>query len=169
MSSIQVELTKTLRNLADHMGNLLSLATLANLASLQGKLSNQESRSSTPLWLQSVSHFFGPKRGLKTMDLVVLRVILACSDSCSELTPVQAAESICLAIQICDRVEPEQKEAWNAANPSKIAKLREKVMRSGIDRGVQILVGQGLLAHELKHLTCDRVLPSSFLFFQQRH
>ncbi|RAH43421.1 uncharacterized protein BO95DRAFT_516470 [Aspergillus brunneoviolaceus CBS 621.78] len=139
MSSIQVELTKTLRNLADHMGNLLSLATLANLASLQGKLSDQESRSSTPLWLQSVSHFFGPKRGLKTMDLVVLRVILACSDSCSELTPVQAAESICLAIQICDRVEPEQKEAWNAANPSKIAKLREKVMRSGIDRGVQIL------------------------------
>ncbi|PYH80737.1 hypothetical protein BO82DRAFT_337544 [Aspergillus uvarum CBS 121591] len=139
MSSIQVELTKTLRNLADHMGNLLSLATLANLASLQGKLSNQESRSSTPLWLQSVGNFFGPKRGLKTMDLVVLRVILACSDSCSELTPAQAAESICLAIQICDRVEPEQKEAWNAANPSKIAKLREKVMRSGIDRGVQIL------------------------------
>ncbi|OJK00732.1 hypothetical protein ASPACDRAFT_117135 [Aspergillus aculeatus ATCC 16872] len=139
MSSIQVELTKTLRNLADHMGNLLSLATLANLASLQGRLSNQESRSSTPQWLQSVSHFFGPKRGLKTMDLVVLRVILACSDSCSELTPVQAAESICLAIQICDRVEPEQKAAWNAANPSKIAKLQEKVMRSGIDRGVQIL------------------------------
>ncbi|PYH44921.1 uncharacterized protein BP01DRAFT_341674 [Aspergillus saccharolyticus JOP 1030-1] len=158
MSSIQIELTKTLRNLADHMGNLLSLATLANLALLQGKLSNEEIRASTPMWLQSVNHFFGPKRGLKTMDLVVLRVILACSDSCSDLTPSQAAESICLAIQICDRVEPEQKEAWNSVNQSKIAKLREKVTRTGIDRGVQIL-GATFLSSILPTATLSPEIP----------
>ncbi|RAL10612.1 uncharacterized protein BO97DRAFT_349107 [Aspergillus homomorphus CBS 101889] len=156
MSRIQVELTKTLRNLSDHMGNLLCLATFANLASLQGSLSKQEARSYSPLWLQSVNNFFGPKRGLKTMDLVVLR----------------AAESICLAIEICDRVEPEQREAWIAANPSKIAKLREKVTRNGIDRDVQNLGATFLvsilptaaLSSEIPQLALDWIFSKTNYF-----
>ncbi|RAK96539.1 uncharacterized protein BO80DRAFT_391490 [Aspergillus ibericus CBS 121593] len=139
MSSLQVELTKTLRNLSDHMGNLLCLATFARMASLQDLDAGKGCVRFVPSWLQSVNHFFGPKRGLKTLDLVFLRVILACSDSCSDLTVDQAAESICLAIEICDRVEQGQRECWITANSSKIAKLREKVTRSGIDRSVQLL------------------------------
>ncbi|GKZ31251.1 hypothetical protein AbraIFM66950_011580 [Aspergillus brasiliensis] len=139
MASLQVELTKTLRNLSDHMGNLLCLATFARMASLEDSATEKGCVRFVPSWLQSVNHFFGPKRGLKTLDLVVLRVILACSDSCSDLTVDQAAESIRLAIEICDRVEQEQRESWVKANASKIAKLREKITRSGIDPGVQML------------------------------
>lgn len=143
MASLQVELTKTLRNLSDHMGNLLCLATFARMASLEDSATEKGCVRFVPSWLQSVNHFFGPKRGLKTLDLVVLRVILACSDSCSDLTVDKAAESIRLAIEICDRVEPEQRESWVKANGSKIAKLREKITRSGIDSGVQMLVCAG--------------------------
>ncbi|PYH65257.1 uncharacterized protein BO88DRAFT_372953 [Aspergillus vadensis CBS 113365] len=139
MASLQVELTKTLRNLSDHMGNLLCLATFARMASLEDPGTEKGCVRFVPSWLQSVNHFFGPKRGLKTLDLVVLRVILACSDSCSDLTVDKAAESIRLAIEICDRVEPEQRESWVKANGSKIAKLREKITRSGIESGVQML------------------------------
>ncbi|PLB52423.1 hypothetical protein P170DRAFT_378212 [Aspergillus steynii IBT 23096] len=138
MSNLQVELTKTLRNLDDHTGNLLCLATFAQIAS--SKIAQVDNgHEQCPPWLQNVKHFFGPKRGLKTLDLVVLRVILACSASCNSLTTEQASESIRLAIEICDIVEPGQRECWIAANSTKIAKLCEKVTRSGIDRGVQIL------------------------------
>ncbi|PWY79481.1 hypothetical protein BO94DRAFT_567803 [Aspergillus sclerotioniger CBS 115572] len=139
MSSLQVELTKTLRNLSDHMGNILCLATFARMASLQDLNAEEGCVRFVPSWLQNVNHFFGPKRGLKTLDLVFLRVILACSDSCNDLTVDQAAESIRLAIEICDRVEQGQRECWITANSSKIAKLREKVTRNGIDRSVQLL------------------------------
>ncbi|KAH8426462.1 uncharacterized protein LDX57_004200 [Aspergillus melleus] len=138
MSNIQVELTKTLRNLDDHTGNLLCLATFAQIASSNNSQMNNGPEQG-PSWLQNVKHFFGPKRGLKTLDLVVLRVIFACSASCNSLTAEQATESIRLAIEICGIVEPEQRECWIGANSTKIAKLSEKVTRPGIDRGVQIL------------------------------
>ena len=121
-----------------------------------------------PSWLQNVKHFFGPKRGLKTLDLVVLRVILACSASCNSLTAEQASESIRLAIEICDIVEPGQRECWIAANSTKITKLCEKVTRSGIERGVQILVRPSLAIFGPSLIFQGRNLPgfpsSSFGF-----
>ncbi|GKZ81066.1 hypothetical protein AnigIFM56816_005577 [Aspergillus niger] len=174
MASLQVELTKTLRNLSDHMGNLLCLATFARMASLEDSGSEKGCVRFVPLWLQSVNHFFGPKRGLKTLDLVVLRVILACSDSCSDLTVDQAAESIRLAIEICDRVEQEQRDTWIKANASKIAKLREKITRSGIDPGVQLLGATFLasllpvatLSTDIARVAVDRLMTqdSKFVF-----
>lgn len=139
MSNLQMELTKTLRNLDDHTGNLLCLATFAQIAA--SKLAQMgNGQEQCPSWLQNIKHFFGAKRGLKTLDLVVLRVILACSASCNSLTSEQATESIRLALEICDAVEPEQREQWIGANSTKSAKLCEKVTRPGIDQGVQILV-----------------------------
>lgn len=135
MSTLQLELTKTLRNLDDHMGNLFCLATFARIANADIKHGPQ-----APVWLGNIRHFFGPKRGLKTLDLVVLRVILACSSSCNNLTVTKAAESVSLAIEVCDSVEMDRKQAWIAGNSSKIAKLHEKVMRDGIDQEVQMMV-----------------------------
>ncbi|KAJ0422163.1 hypothetical protein BJY00DRAFT_281111 [Aspergillus carlsbadensis] len=132
MSSLQTELTKTLRDLKDHMGNLLCLATFARLAS-------SWSFVEVPSWLQNVKNFFGPKRGPKTLDLVILRVILACSANCEGLTAEQSAESIHLAIEICNRVDMTQRRCWIEGNPIKIAKLIEKATRDGIDHSVQIL------------------------------
>ncbi|KAL4892920.1 hypothetical protein BDV59DRAFT_178968 [Aspergillus ambiguus] len=137
MSSLQSELTKTLRNLDDHMGNLLCLSTFAQISASWRKHKDYDHQA--PPWLQSINHFFGPKRGLKTLDLVVLRVILACSANCSSLTPDKAADSIRLAIGICETVERSQRDSWVKANAPKIAKLCEKVTRSGIDPDVQML------------------------------
>lgn len=140
MSNMQVEFTKTLRNLDDHMGNLLCLATFARIASIRHDGFTNKHGPEAPSWLLNIRHFFGPKRGLKTLDLVVLRVILACSSNCNSLAPPQAAESIRLAICIADAIEPEQKQAWIAGNSSKIAKLCEKVARDGLDREIQMMV-----------------------------
>ncbi|KAJ5154576.1 uncharacterized protein N7500_010015 [Penicillium coprophilum] len=138
MSNLQVEFTKTLRNLDDHMGNLLCLATFAQIATALNTTSQNQHGSEAP-WLLSIKHFFGQKRGLKTLDLVVLRVILACSSSCN-LAPPQAAESIRLAICIADAIEPEQKQAWIAGNNPKIAKLCEKAVRDGLYGQTQTMV-----------------------------
>ncbi|CAI7625521.1 unnamed protein product [Penicillium discolor] len=130
MSNLQLEFTKTLRNLDDHMGNLLCLATFAQIATALSTTSQNQHGSDSP-WLLNIKHFFGQKRGLKTLDLVVLRVILACSSSCN-LAPPDAAESIRLAICIADAIEPEQKQVWMAGNSLKIAKLCEKAVRDGL-------------------------------------
>ncbi|KAL4884723.1 hypothetical protein BJY04DRAFT_169746 [Aspergillus karnatakaensis] len=132
MSCFQTELTKTLRNLDDHMGNLLCLATFARLAA--ARTTEEE-----PMPLQNIRHFFGPKRGLKTLDLVVLRVILACSSNYGNLSAEQSAESIRLGIDICGGVDNTQRERWIEGNSVKIAKLLEKVTRDGIDSSVQML------------------------------
>ncbi|KAJ6111937.1 hypothetical protein N7523_007998 [Penicillium sp. IBT 18751x] len=138
MSNLQTELTKTLRNIDDHMGNLLCLATFARIASNQKSHRHIQHGLEPPSWLLNIQHFFGAKRGLKTLDLVVLRVILACSSNCN-LPPSQAAESIRLAICVSDAVELEQKDAWVLNNSSKIAKLCEKVAKDGLDRESQVM------------------------------
>lgn len=140
MSTLKGELLKTLRNMDDHMGNLLCLATFARIVSSKKLSYDSEHGSQTPTWLQNIKHFFGPKRGLKTLDLVVLRVILVCSASCNNMTATDAAESVQLAIDICDTVEPEQKQVWISGNSPKVAKLEEKVTREGIPYEVQMMV-----------------------------
>ncbi|CEJ57176.1 hypothetical protein PMG11_05880 [Penicillium brasilianum] len=139
LSNLQLELTKTLRNLDDHMGNLLGLATFAQISMTHRKQIHQHHGMGTPSWLLNIQHFFGPKRGMKTLDLVVLRVILACSSNCNILTPAQAAESIRLAICIADAVEPDQKQSWLLNSSSKIAKLCEKVARENLNREIQVM------------------------------
>ncbi|KAJ5930443.1 hypothetical protein N7466_005936 [Penicillium verhagenii] len=145
MSNLQVEFTKTLRNLDDHMGNLLCLATFSRIASTPNNDLTNKHGPEVPPWLLNIRHFFGPKRGMKTLDLVVLRVILACSSNCNNLTPPQAADSIRLAISIADAIEPEQKQTWISGNSSKIAKLCEKVARDGLDREIQMMGAAFLL------------------------
>ena len=116
-----------------------------------------------PMWLQNIRHFFGPKRGLKTMDLVVLRVILACSSSYGNLTAEQAAESIRLAISICDRVNQEQRERWIEENSIKVAKLLEKINRDSIDHSVQMLVSHKFESFGTSSKSADLVRVYHFL------
>jgi hypothetical protein len=149
MSNLQLEFTKTLRNLDDHMGNLLGLATFARISTTHRNQLDKHHGAGTASWLLNIQHFFGPKRGMKTLDLVVLRVILACSSNCNNLTPAQAAESIRLAICIADAVEPDQKNCWISGNSSKIAKLCEKVARENLNREIQVMVRTSPLAVSL--------------------
>ncbi|KAF7156422.1 hypothetical protein CNMCM5623_010092 [Aspergillus felis] len=171
MSSLQVELTKTLRNLDDHMGNLLCLATFARISSSWDTNAEGQHGAQFPSWLQNVKHFFGQKRGLKTLDLVILRVILACSAGCDNLPSRKASESICLAIEICDSVEQGQKDCWIANNAPKIAKLCEKVNRNGIDWQVQMM-GTAFLASLLPDSALSPEIPRlalQDLLAQERH
>ncbi|THC91000.1 hypothetical protein EYZ11_009530 [Aspergillus tanneri] len=137
MSSLQMELTKTLRTLHDQTENLLCLATFGQIVS-SNTAHDQNNQDQLPPWLQNIKYFFGPKRVLKTLELVVLR----------------SARSIRIAIEICDSVEQEQREYWISVNPSKAAKLCEKVTRNGIDRDVQILVcsGQSTMVDPLNYV-----------------
>jgi hypothetical protein len=144
MSNLQVEFTKTLRNFDDHMGNLLCLGTFAQIALARPPNSQDQHGSEAPSWLLNIHHFFGPKRGLKTLDLVVLRVILACSSS-SNLAPSEAAESIKLAIYIADAIQPGQKQTWMATNASKLAKLCEKAGRDGLDDEIRTMVSNSMV------------------------
>lgn len=141
MANLQLELTKPLRNMEDHMGILMSLATFARISSTQSEHQSplKKHGSEPPAWLLNIQHFFGPKRGQKTLDLVVLRVILACSSS-SSFTPSQAADSIRLAVSIVDNIDRDQKISWVASGSSKVAKLCDKVVRDGLDREVQLMV-----------------------------
>ncbi|KAJ5766847.1 uncharacterized protein N7511_004463 [Penicillium nucicola] len=144
MSNLQVEFTKILRNFDDHMGNLLCLGTFAQIALAQPPSSQNQHGSESISWLLNIKDFFGPKRGLKTLDLVVLRVILACSSSCS-LSPSQAAESIKLAIYIADVVQSDQKHSWMASNSSKLAKLCNKAGTDGLDDNIRTMACRFLL------------------------
>ena len=140
MSSLQSEFTKILRNFDSHMGNLLCLATFARIASTPYHDQSNKHGPNTPSWLLNIQNFFGSKRGLKTLDLVALHVILACSSNSNHLTPSEAAESIRLSISIADAVDPQQKQAWISANSPKIGKLCEKVARDGLDPEIQMMV-----------------------------
>ncbi|KAF7718766.1 Uncharacterized protein PECH_004247 [Penicillium ucsense] len=156
MSNMQAEITKTLRNLDDHMGNLLGLATFAEISASQPRQTNASPRGlGNASWLASIHDFFGSRRGMKTLDLVVLRVILACSSNCNHLTPAQAAESIGLAIRIGDAVDPTVKSTWIDQNASKIGKLCEKVAKDSLSREIKIM---GIIF--LLSLTDLKSLPS---------
>ena len=168
MSNLQLEFTKTLRNLDDHMGNLLCLATFAQIATGRNTAS-QYQHGSEGQWLLNIKHFFGPKRGIKTLDLVVLRVILACSSSCN-LGPQDATKSVLLAITIADAIEPEQKQTWIASNSAKISKLCEKAVRDGLYGGIQKMVWLILLLSQRTIAKLQfRQLSFCMLFSQHNH
>ncbi|KAK2757338.1 hypothetical protein FQN54_004852 [Arachnomyces sp. PD_36] len=149
------ECKKTLQNLEDHMGNLLCLATLAKISSpyttpdergedtssnegiVKGGEAGKEKDNHAP-WLRSILQFFGPKHGMKTLDLVVMRVIFACSAS-SNLSIADSIFGIQLARGICGAVEFEQRNSWIRTSGPKLVKLCEKIVRPGIDPKVQIM------------------------------
>ncbi|KAL1968033.1 hypothetical protein VTN77DRAFT_2162 [Rasamsonia byssochlamydoides] len=139
MANFQAECTKTLRNLNDHMGSLFCLATFARIKSLWTSTQEREfGKHTCPVWFQNLSQFFGPKRAQKTLDLVVMSVIMACSATCSTLSAEEATGGVRLAIEICENVDQEQKEIWLRSNAPRIAKLCEKLTRNGIDVNLQM-------------------------------
>jgi hypothetical protein len=140
MAHFQTECTKTLRNLSDHMGSLLCLATFARIQSVWAPTQECKVREHPgPLWLENVSQFFGPKRAQKTLDLVVMSAIMACSATCA-LSAEEAVDSVRLAIEICENVHQEQKEIWIKTNALRMAKLCEKLTRNGIHIDLQMMV-----------------------------
>ncbi len=73
------------------------------------------------------------------MHLIMLRVIFACSGS-GNLTSIEALESVRLAKEIIDAVEPSLRDIWLQSNAPLTRKLQEKVLRSGIALDLKVKV-----------------------------
>lgn len=162
VSRLQDQLIGILRGLAveAHSSNLLCLAILAKLAFAHlpmGKLlptsnsssllqiipSSDEPPFATPDRYQPARQFFNTSRASKTLDVVVLKVILTCSRSC-DLCSTEIVESLKLSEEIVDAICIEEKKLWISKNGAKSKKLYEKILRSDIERGVQHAVSSSL-------------------------
>lgn len=137
----------------DHSSNLICLAILAKFAFaglptgrfLQGSngssylqmiSSSVEPISATPERYNSARQFFNTSRASKTLDVVVLKVIFACSLSC-DLCSSEIIESLKLSEEIVDAICIDEKKSWMLKNGAKGKKLLEKILRSDIEMGVQ--------------------------------
>ncbi|KAI9715876.1 MAG: hypothetical protein M1812_005696 [Candelaria pacifica] len=144
VARFQEQLIKVLKNLEDHSVNLLCLATFATIIKSQKESSLPTSEASS--WISSpesgpsaenqprfepIRQFFTPKKAPKILNLVVLRVVYACSGS-GNLTSAEALESVKLAKEIVDAVEPNLRDAWLQSNAALTRKMNEKVLKSSI-------------------------------------
>ncbi|PGH26669.1 hypothetical protein AJ80_01615 [Polytolypa hystricis UAMH7299] len=136
LSKFQSECTQVLRNMNDHVGNLLCLAIFAKISTTARK----KTEAGPPVqgkWMQSICQFFDATRGVKTLDLAVLRAILACSAS-SNFSLQERIQCIELATEVCSAVDPAQRQEWILKNKVKIVKLCGKILRPDIDVQVQM-------------------------------
>ena len=70
------------------------------------------------------------------LDLVVIKAITACSQSC-QLSTHEIVESLKLSREILDAFDKKEKSSWLAGNAKKINKLYEKILKIGIEERVQ--------------------------------
>lgn len=144
----------------DPSANLRCLFILAKIASLESvhpeimhlPLQTADNRSSpkatsaindaTSKFVGKYGHakqFFVAKRAFKTLDLVVLKAILACSRGCG-LSSNDTIDSLNLSAEIIDFIGPVERGAWRSKNAIKEKKLCEKIMRPEIDTRVRCAV-----------------------------
>lgn len=155
---LQDELIKILRvpETDDHSANLICLAILARLKPVEsavpmGDRSSASDCRSSPLEpssgnsepvlkpvdrYSSARQFFTAKRSAKTLDLVTLKVILACSRSCT-LSVDEAIESLKFSEEIVGSISSGEKRSWLSKNGARANKLYEKILRQDIAVGVK--------------------------------
>lgn len=143
METFQREGTKILRNLNDPLGTLLSLATFARIRRLWQPASKEGNHDDEPpRWLANICQIFGPKSACKTLDLVIISAVMACSTSTTnQYTPDDRILLVKLAIEICREIDEEHKKTWLSANSAKLAKLCDKLRRPEIEGDLQFMVG----------------------------
>lgn len=147
LSSLQSQIIRLLSKLDsdDHLASLLCLAVLANFSSRPKDKGNSQANIQSPpqdeigpdladRFLPSRKFFLS--RVSKTFDLIVIKAITACSQSC-KLSTHEIVESLKLSTEIMDAFEGKERKNWLAGNFRKVNKLHEKVLRSGIETEVQ--------------------------------
>ena len=148
LSSLQSHMIEVLKNLDsdDHLANLLCLAVLAKFSSrsegmersqhnVQSSANDQTGPEPADRFLPA-RKFFSSRRVPKTLDLVVVKAITACSQSC-QLSTHDIVESLKLSTEIVDAFDKGEKSSWLAGNVWKTQKLYEKVLRPDIEAKVQ--------------------------------
>lgn len=156
VNRFQLQLIQILKGLEveEHSANLICLAILANLAAREITGSTASDALSLPdatsTRNQDVSEsndryhaarqFFTAKRASKTLDLVVLKVILSCSKVCS-LRRDEVMESLKLSEEIVDAVSSGERSSWMDRNAAKVKKLSDKILHHDLDGDTQCAVG----------------------------
>lgn len=148
LSTLQSQMIEVLTKIRsdDHLASLLCLAILAKFASrprsMESFQPNVQSSPNDENGPESADRFlpgrklFLSRRAPKTLDLVVIKAITACSQSC-RLSTHEIVESLKLSREIVDAFDKKQKSSWLAGNVGKTKKLHEKILRSGIEAKVQ--------------------------------
>ena len=133
--SLQNQMIRVLTNLDsdDHLASLLCLAVLAKFSSWPGA-----TEALVDPFLPARKFF--SSRAPKTFDLVVIKAITACSQSC-RLSTREIVESLKLSREILNAFDQKERNHWLSGNVRKTSKLREKILRSGIEPQVQCEVG----------------------------
>jgi hypothetical protein len=86
-----------------------------------------------------IEEFFTGKRAPKTVQLMVLNVIYACSES-SRSSAENAVESVSLAIQIISTVASAVRAEWVRGSPKVMQKLYEKASKLDLPTELQLKV-----------------------------
>ena len=134
-----------------HLANLLCLAVLAKFSSRpQGIEISRPSNQFSPnveMGPESADRFlparklFSSRRAPKTLDLVVIKAMKACSQSCQLSTP-EIVEGLRLSREIVEAFDKKEKSSWLAGNVWKTKKLCEKSLRPELEATVQCEVGR---------------------------
>ena len=151
LSNLQSQIIRVLSRIDsdDHLASLLCLAVLARFSSMPGDMEKPEpSIQALPqdeMRPNSADRFlparkFFSSRIPKTLDLIVIKAITACSQSC-KLRMHEIVEGLKLSRDIVDAFDKKERAQWLAGNVRKINKLYEKVFRFGIEAKVQCEVG----------------------------
>ena len=157
LSRLQSQIIRVLSKIDsdDHLASLLCLAVLAKLTSRPEDKDNCQANSKSPPHEEtgpdSADRFLPARKFLlsrvsKTLDLIVIKAITACSQSC-KLNTLEIVESLKLSREIVNAFDSKERKHWLAGNVRKVNKLHEKVLRSGIEAKVQCEVGSRRAAY----------------------
>lgn len=153
MRAFQARFLGVLKHTDSQSVNLLCLGVFARLVSGRRprhpsvleragsveSLSDGSHPQQHPAAVESIDQFFNGSKAGKTIQLVVLRVILACSES-NQAAISDALETVSLATEILDTVEAPIRSRWVESSHATLQKLYEKMRRTGLPTELQFRV-----------------------------
>lgn len=153
-SRLHEQLSRMLQSLGDRPAILLCLAIFAKVLSDKSPVYKTSETPSPNLDVappseavlpdqvcryDNIRKYFSTRRASKTLDLVVLRVVEACSSSFSQ-NRCEAVESLSLAQEIVRVVDNAERVSWLKKSGPMTRKLFEKVLRQDINLEVRLAV-----------------------------
>ncbi|KAL9600634.1 MAG: hypothetical protein Q9219_003067 [cf. Caloplaca sp. 3 TL-2023] len=172
VTRLQGQIKRMLQSLEleNHVANLFGLAIMAVMTKAFVATSKPKHDSSLPLEQERLTldqrignyhvsqQYFESKRASKTLDFVVLKVISACSASCT-LATTEILETLQLCNTIIEAVDFGDRRSWLVDDRGKFRKLVEKVL--SCDQQSEIICPKTVLS--ICSLLGDRPLPQELM------
>lgn len=138
LDALVTEIKRVLADVKNMTANMYCLASMSEIALALINRSNpstpdsrwsHEGRNNVAVqrdWQQAALSFFEDQKGMKTMDLIILYVISACSDR-EDLSLLERLQVVELATKVVIVIESGHKELWLRENSAKLHKLFAKL------------------------------------------